>query len=283
MGTRWQVLLQPSTEAMGRPFGALSSARMMPPGVKLLLLQLGAAVLWVFLVLPLLGAFDGRLLPWQHALGAGLIAAAMGRAWSLPGWWLPINFFFIPGLVLMLGLELASYWYLAAFALLLLVYWSVARTQVPLYLSSRQAWRAVAELIPSNAAFVDLGSGLGGLPAYLARQRPEGNFAGVENAPLPFLYSWLRARLASGAYAIKWGSFWNVDLRPFDVVYAYLSPVPMAELWCKVRAEMRPGTLFISNTFAVPGVVPSGVVQLDDLHRSCLYLYRLPAPGTSVP
>lgn len=269
------MLLQPSTEPMGRLFEALSSVRMMPPGAKLLLLQLGAAALWLVLALPLLVAFDMRLLPWQQALGAGLIAAAVGRAWSLPGWWLPINFVFIPGLVLMQGLEFASYWYLAAFLLLLLVYWSVARSQVPLYLSSRQAWRAVADVIPSNAAFADLGSGLGGLPAFLARERPDGSYAGIENAPLPCLYSWLRARLDRGAYEIKWGSFWNVNLLPFDVVYAYLSPVPMAALWHKVRAEMRPGTLFISNTFAVPGIEPSGVVQLDDLHHSRLYLYRL--------
>lgn len=283
MGMRWQVQPHPSTETMGRLFGVLSSGRRMPPGAKLLLLQLGAAALWVVLALPLLGEFDVHLLPWQHALAAGLIAAVMGRVWSLPDWWLPINFLFIPGMVLMQGLELASYWYLAAFALLLLVYWSVARTQVPLYLSSRQAWRAVADVIPSNAVFADLGSGLGGLPAFLSRERPQGTYAGIENAPLPFLYSWLRARLDGGAYAIRWGSFWNVNLHSFDVVYAYLSPVPMSELWCKVQAEMRPGTLFISNTFAVPGVTPSGVVPLDDLHRSKLYLYRLPAPGMTVP
>jgi len=248
---------------------------MTPPGMKFLLLQLFVVALWLMLAMPLLDGLGVFPQPWQHALGAGVIAAAMGRAWRLPGWWLPINFLFIPGLVLMQGLELASYWYLAAFALLLLVYWSVARSQVPLYLSSRQAWRALADVMPSNAAFADLGSGLGGLPAFLARQRPEGKYAGIENAPLPFLYSWLRAWLDKGAYEIKWGSFWNLNLQPYDVVYAYLSPVPMAALWLKVQAEMRPGTLFISNTFTVPAVEPCKVVQLDDLHHSRLYLYRL--------
>jgi hypothetical protein len=32
------------------------------------------------------------------------------------------------------------------------------------------------------------------------------------------------------------------------VVYAFLSPAPMAALWDKVRREMRAGSLFISNS-----------------------------------
>ena len=76
--------------------------------------------------------------------GRASIAVALGLAWRLPRWWLPINFLFIPGLLVMQGLDLASSWYLAAFALLLLVYGGVARSQVPLYLSSQKAWHAVA-------------------------------------------------------------------------------------------------------------------------------------------
>jgi len=248
---------------------------MIPPGAKLLLLQLGAAALWAILALPFLAAFDVLLFPWQHAVGAGVVAAAVGLAWRLPGWWLPINFLFIPGLLMMQGFDLASSWYLAAFALLLLVYGGVARSQVPLYLSSQQAWHAVADVIPAHASLVDLGSGLGGMLAFLSRQRPEGRYVGVETAPLPFLLGWLRARISGGRYTVRWNSLWKVDLRLFDVVYAYLSPVPMAALWLKAQAEMRPGTLFISNTFAVPGVEPSEVLQLNDLHQSSLYLYRM--------
>jgi len=268
-------LPRPDTDPQVRLPGAMPSWRALPPGGKSLLLQLVAAAFWLVLAAPLLRASDLFLLPWQQALGAGTLAAILGLVWRLPVWWLPINFLFIPGLLMMLALDLASRWYLAAFALLLLVYGGVARSQVPLYLSSRKAWHAVAGLVPARAAVADLGSGLGGMLAFLSRQRPEGRYVGVETAPLPFLLGWLRARVSGGHYAIRWNSLWKLDLRPFDVVYAYLSPVPMAALWLKVRAEMRPGTLFISNTFAVPDVAPSEVVQLDDLHHSRLYLYRL--------
>jgi hypothetical protein len=32
-------------------------------------------------------------------------------------------------------------------------------------------------------------------------------------------------------------------------VYAFLSPVPMAEVWRKASTELRPGALLVSNSF----------------------------------
>lgn len=267
--------LQHCTEAMPRLPGTSPSAKGVAPGLKALLVQLAAVLLWLMLGAPLLERFEISLSPLQDALYVGGMAGLLGWAWQLPRWWLPINFLFVPGLVAMHGLALAPHWYLAAFALLLLVYWSVAGTRVPLYLSSRKAWQAVAERLPPSAVVADLGSGLGGLLRFLAQQRPDCRFVGMEIAPLPFLLSWLRMRFCSSRYELRWGSLWHADLQAFDVVYAYLSPVPMADLWHKIQHEMRPGTLFISNTFQVPGVEPSEVVQLDDLHRSRLYIYRL--------
>ncbi|MBU0592262.1 MAG: class I SAM-dependent methyltransferase [Gammaproteobacteria bacterium] len=269
--------LQPSTERAAALLPPDSSplAREMAPGLKSLLVQAVSVLLWLMLGMPVLERIEVSLLPLQHALCIGIIAAGLGWAWQLPRWWLPINILFVPGLVTMNGLGLEPYWYLAIFALLLLVYWSVARTRVPLYLSSHKAWEAVAERLPASAVVADLGSGLGGLLHFLAQQRPDGRYVGMEIAPLPFLLSWLRMRLGSGCYEVRWASLWHVDLQPFDVVYAYLSPVPMADLWRKVQQEMRPGTLFISNTFQVPGVEPNEMVPLDDLHQSRLYIYRL--------
>ena len=50
---------------------------------------------------------------------------------------------------------------------------------------------------------------------------------------------------------------------------------PAARLWHKVRNEMRPGTLFISNTFEVPQVTPSEVLEVGDLRGTRLYIFRL--------
>lgn len=149
------------------------------------------------------------------------------------------------------------------------------RTRVPLFLSSRQAVAALAQCIPARPGLrvMDLGCGLGGPLAGLARLRPDLVLHGVEAAPLNWLISRLRL---DGRARIHLGSLWDEDLARYDVVYAYLSPAPMARLWDKARREMRPGSLLISNSFAIPGVAPDRVIALDDLGRTRLLLWRIP-------
>jgi hypothetical protein len=161
---------------------------------------------------------------------------------------------------------------------MLVVYWSTFRTQVPLYLSSNKVWQALETRLPTEQpfTFVDLGSGIGGVLTYLAQSHPLGRYHGVESAPLPFVWSWLRIKLAGhGRCTVHWGSLWNCDLSQYDVVFAYLSPVPMNDLWNKAKQEMRPGSLFVSNTFAVPDHPPQESVTVDDLHHSTLYIWRM--------
>jgi len=253
-----------------------------PPSVTALLLQVAALVL----VILSLRVANLQTTPMAFALLCGLFAALLSRFAGLARWWLAIQLLFAPALVLMLALNIPSGFFLAAFVMMLAVYWSTFRTQVPLYLSSNKVWRALEDFLPSekqdtNFKFIDLGSGLGGVLTHLASVRPDGQYSGVESAPLPLLWSWLRIKL--GGYRnckVHWGSIWNdklgaCDLAQYDVVFAYLSPVPMERLWRKARAEMRPGTVFISSTFAVPEQAPHETVQVDDLHRSTLLIWRM--------
>ena len=204
----------------------------------------------------------------------GALAGALSLLLGLPGWWLAINFGFFPLIGLALQLELDPAWYLLALCALLLTQFGALHNRVPLYLSSRQAKSELARVLPAQPGLrlLDIGSGTGALLAYLARVRPDLRLAGIESAPL----LWLVSRLRLGRRAqVEFGDFRHLDLARFDVVYAFLSPAPMARLWDKVRHEMRPGSLFISNSFSVPGVVPDAVVELDDLNRGRLLIWRL--------
>jgi hypothetical protein len=246
--------------------------RFAPPALLALLVQLAAFAL-VFVSVRL-AAFE---LSWiSLAFVLGTLAAFLSRLLSMDSWWLPIEFLFAPAMVGALSLQLSSTWYLGGFMLLALVYWSVFQTRVPLFLTSRQAHAALAELLPYPSGFrlIDLGSGLAGVLAALSRLRPGGHYVGIESAPLPMLISKLRL-LGKPNCSIAWGSYWQRDLSEFDVVYAYLSPAPMEQLWRKVRTEMKPGSLFISNTFEVPGMVPERTIALNDLSGSVLHVWRM--------
>ena len=71
------------------------------------------------------------------------------------------------------------------------------------------------------------------------------------------------------------GSLWNLPLGEYRVVYAFLSPAPMQALWAKAQREMKPGTILISNTFRIPGVVPELECPLPDRRDAHLLVYRL--------
>ena len=236
--------------------------------------------------LAVLGLLWSGILPAPSLLAIALLqggfAAAASLALGSARWWLPIHGAFSPALVLGSGLHVAPAWFLAGFLLLALVYWSSFRTQVPLYLSNRTTMRALEALLPPGRpqSVADLGCGTGSLLAHLARARPDCRFDGVEAAPLPWLAAYLMTRKLPNCRVSR-SDFWQRSLKDHDMVYVFLSPVPMPRLWKKALAEMRPGSLLVSNSFPVPGVDADQVLTLPDRRATRLYLYRMPA-GTGI-
>jgi len=49
----------------------------------------------------------------------------------------------------------------------------------------------------------------------------------------------------------------------------------MPRLWEKIQAEMKPGSLFISNSFPVPGTAPCQVIEVDCTPPRPLYCYKI--------
>jgi hypothetical protein len=215
------------------------------------------------------------------ALICGSLAAGLGYLVGLAIWWVPIQLLFMPALVMMLKVDIPPVFFLVAFCLMLLVYWSTFRSQVPLYLSSKRVWQTLEELLPAAVPgcqfkFMDIGSGMGGVLTHLASVRADGYYFGVENAPLPYWFSRVRFYLGKHSHCqVQWGSMWDCNFEPYDVVFAYLSPVPMERLWHKVKNEMRSGTLFVSNTFVVAEHPPQYSISLDDMHHSTLYIWHM--------
>jgi SAM-dependent methyltransferase len=229
----------------------------------------GLALLVVSVVLP----YENIPL-YTWVVGEGVLAALSASLLGLPSWWLLFNFVLGPMAFWGQRLDIASGWYLGAFLLLGSLFWTTFRTRVPLYLSDRSALEAVARRVPDHACVLDLGCGFGGLLVRLAVDRPDCRFDGCEIAPLPALIARIRARGVQNAHLGR-GDFWRTDFSQYDVVYAFLSPVPMPSLWDKARQEMRPGSILISNTFHIPGVKPDEVIAIHGRSDSALYVWRM--------
>jgi len=232
--------------------------------------MLAFALTWV------LGRGAGISLPLPLIVGGqGVVAAIIGSRLGLAPWWVPIHLIAPGAFAAAMLMDVPAWIFLAAFLGLLLVYWNAGDEQVPLYLTNRTTWRALSDLLPTKegARFLDLGSGLGGTLGFLARRRPDMTFEGIESAPAPYLLA--KIRLFVTPVNLRFGSLWDTNLVGYDVVYCFLSPVPMAALYEKARAEMRPGSLFISNSFAVPDVAADQTVVVEDARQTKLMIWKM--------
>ncbi|MDQ5888229.1 MAG: class I SAM-dependent methyltransferase [Neisseriaceae bacterium] len=251
----------------------------LPVSLQALALQLLAAPIAWFIWHAVMLSIPLTFLQWLLvAVLQGAIAALLSLSLRMPWWWWWIQFLFWPLLLCALMLPVLVTWAPLILLVLLLVFGGVYRDRVPLFLSSRRTLQALHDLLSvrhSMAKVIDLGCGTGRVTCDLQQMLPTLNMVGIERAFLPFALAWLRSRITRPRPAIALGSFWGSHLGDYDVVYAYLSPAPMPRLWEKVCAEMKDGSLFISNTFEVPGVVPDQVITVDDWNHSKLFIWQI--------
>lgn len=241
--------------------------------------QIGAALIALALRAAFAGMIESGLLAWAGFGVQSLAAAALTWLIGLPVWWVWIGLLFPPALSLALNAgDLPAWPFGLAFVVLYLFFSNTARERVPLYLTNRKTAAALMSLMRQRGGrrFTDLGSGLGGVVRALDG---EGRVArGVETAPMVWLMSLALSKI-SGRGLILRQDLWATDLSGEDIVYAFLSPEPMPALYAKAKAEMKPGSLLVSNSFAAPGVAADEVWELPDGRRTKLYLYETRGPG----
>ncbi|MBV7535322.1 methyltransferase domain-containing protein [Duganella sp. sic0402] len=212
------------------------------------------------------------------AVVQGLVAALLTWKLALAAWWRAIQLLFPLALLTTLALQLPPWLFGAGFLLLLGWYWSTFRTQVPYYPSGPAVWDALRQQLPAEGQggrplrVIDIGSGLGGLGLYLARVRPEAEITGIELAPLPWLVSWLRARLGRSQARFVRGDYERLDFSQFDVVFAYLSPAAMPGLWRKASAEMQTGSMLVSYEFVIEEMASQSIIRATEAEHP-LYIW----------
>lgn len=248
----------------------------MPSAFRQLALQTACALFILALVWPYFGLrFES--IPWAEiSFAIGFLAFFVATFTRQPVWWRLIHAIFAPLAWAASRLPIDPGWFLLAFILMLLVYRGALTGQVPLYLSNAETVAGLERLLAGRRKFrfIDLGSGIGTTVLPLARRFPDASFVGIENAPLTWLLGRWRTRRQPNL-EWRWGSFWHAELKDFDVVYCFLSPAPMAELWQKARAEMAAGSLFVSNSFPAPDAAPDEVIEIDCQPARTLFCYRL--------
>ena len=217
--------------------------------------------------------FTFLLLLLFHSFLSLLISLLLKFEW----WWNVIAFIFPIFIFLGLYLQISSALSLVIFLFLFFVFGTTLTTRVPYFPSHSSLSERLLEFFSDKEKLrlLDAGSGLGGLIIDLSKARPDWKLTGVEISSFPWLFSFLRSKiLRRQNVKFQLGSYEYLNFEKFDVVFAYLSPVVMSEIWKKVQYEMVPGSIFMSYEFPIDGEPPSFEIQVSE-KGEILYVWQM--------
>ena len=205
-----------------------------------------------------------------------VFAAFFSFLLNMDWWWRAIQFLFPILVIFFASSKIPSIYYLFAFIILILVYWSSFRTRVPYFPSKASLLPTILELmsLEKSINFIDVGSGMGGLLIELSNANEKSRFSGIEIAPFPWLVSFLRGKYCQSRVHFFFGNYEKIHLAEYDVVFAYLSPIAMPQFWIKAKREMRSGTILLSYEFLIADVKPDLCINKDPNDPS-LYIWRI--------
>ena len=138
-----------------------------------------------------------------------------------------------------------------SFLILIYVYFLFATISAAPYVpSSKVRIKKMIEMIdkPLGSTILELGSGDGKVMIALAKQGF--NVIGIEINPVLCWFSKFRIRrqgLKNAKIINK--NFWNYDLKDVDIMTMYFIPHKMKKLAKKIKKEMKPGSIIVSNAF----------------------------------
>lgn len=206
----------------------------------------------------------------------GVVAAYFSSIANMEKWWRWIHVVFPLAVWLMSQWQIPNVIYLVGFLLSLGLYWTTFRTQVPFFPSTHAVHEQILSLIPQSQSIrvIDIGSGLGDMCLTIAKSRPACVVEGIEIAPLPWFVSFVRAKLVSSRAYFRIGDYRLLNFADYDLIFAYLSPAAMPDLWKKAQSQMRSGCLLVSYEFEISGVAPTMVMSHLGSER-LLYVWKI--------
>lgn len=116
---------------------------------------------------------------------------------------------------------------------------------------------------PPNAVFYSLGSGRSGFLALAEKRCPQGQFFGIDRGLVSALLSRLQLFLQRSSIKVKKSTYYKTDLRKADVVYCYMNPEELRELYKKLKLEPKTDAFVVSSGFLIPYMDPLKILKTE--------------------
>lgn len=158
-------------------------------------------------------------------------------------------------------------------------------TGVPTVASARASRRDITKRLAKDYAargddgapyaVIDLGSGNGQMAVKIAKALPTAKVTGIEISIVPWAISSLRQKIFGPKnLQFRRESFWPYDCSKADAIAIYLNGKVMKRVSEKLRAELKPGAIVLTNEIPLQGDwQPVEVIETGFL-RMKVYVYR---------
>lgn len=114
-----------------------------------------------------------------------------------------------------------------------------------------------------DAVFYSLGYGRSGFLFLAEKMCPQGKFFGVDEGFLSTIFSRLQIFLKKSKIKIIKSDYYKADIQRADVVYCYLNPEELRDLYKKLKLEPKSNAFVISSGFLVPYLDPLKVLKTE--------------------
>ncbi len=177
--------------------------------------------------------------------------------------------FFLLSLFNTLELPLAPF-FLSCFFFFLILYPPSLWGQAPIFSTKTLSLDFLKEFIvlEPHHKILDAGCGRGKALHLLHKAFPQNALYGIEASPFFYFYSKFFSPAGS---IIFFQNIWRASWHQYHLIYVFLRPDLMTQVWEKFSAEAPVGAHLISFNFPVPGLLPSKEIALTSNH--ILYIY----------
>lgn len=153
------------------------------------------------------------------------------------------------------------------------------RTHVPYVVTPKKYFPVIfhnIKIAPETIVY-DLGCGKGDFLFACEKFHPK-RLVGYELSPLHTLYAKVRAWLKKSRVEIFCKDFYKADISQADIIYLFLVPKIVNELWQKkIKKEAKKGALVLTLADAIDGEKPLKIFKLNPQKEksSKMYMYQI--------
>jgi len=151
-------------------------------------------------------------------------------------------------------------------------------TKVPYATTPQEYYNTIFKniKITKKTKVYELGCGKGKFLFEADKKFHPAELVGYDLSPLHIFYDKVKAKILKSKIKFYLQDFFKADLRKADLIYLFLTPRSVKQIWPKIKKETKKGARVVILSDGLPGVKYEKIIDMrpGKDHNSKLYIYK---------